>query len=136
MEIESIGTVLTGQVAGTQQLGLGQDDFLQILLAQLSFQDPLEPIDNQEFIAQLAQFSTLELDRQGNDKLDGLLTLNSSTQAVDLIGRTVDVSTGSGTETGTVTTITFQNGTPMLTVQIGGGTILNDVGLSQIFLVR
>lgn len=136
MEIESIGAVLTGQTVGTQQLGLGQDDFLQILLAQLSFQDPLEPIDNQEFIAQLAQFSTLELDRQNNDKLDGLLTLNSTTQAVNLIGRTVDVSTESGSQTGDVTTITFQNGVPMLTVQISGGAILNDVGLSQIFLVR
>jgi flagellar basal-body rod modification protein FlgD len=136
MDIQSIGSVLTGQTTGTQQLGLGQEDFLEILLAQLSFQDPLEPIDNQEFIAQLAQFSTLELDRLNNDKLDGLLTLNSTNQAVSLIGKTVDVTTTSGTQTGDVTTVRFQEGVPLLTVNITGGTPLVDIGLSQISLVR
>lgn len=136
MEIESVGAVLSTETASTRQLGLGQEEFLRILLAQLSFQDPLEPVDNQEFIAQLAQFSTLEFNRTTNEKLDGLLTLNSANQALSLIGREVEVSTETGTETGTVSTIRFQETGPALSVLVNGGAILDNVTLSQIFLVR
>jgi len=137
MEIESIGAVVSGESSSTRQLGLGQEEFLKILLAQLSFQDPLEPVDNQEFIAQLAQFSTLEFNRTTNEKLDGLLALNSANQALSLIGREVEISTDSGTQTGTVKTLRFQEGAPLLSVVLTGSTtVIDDVNLSQIFLVR
>ena len=47
-------------------------------------------MDNQEFIAQLAQFSNLEQTRQFNDKLDSLLTVQASEQSIGLIGKTVE----------------------------------------------
>lgn len=137
MAVESIGTVAqTSSAANLQSAGLGQEDFLKILLTQLQFQDPLKPMDNQEFIAQLAQFSGLEINRQNNEKIDTLLTLQVANQAIGLIGKTVEVGTNDGLQAGTVTTVGFQGGTPLLTVKTATGAFLTDVSLSQISVVR
>ena len=137
MAIESIGSIpQQGAAASLRNAGLDQEDFLKVLLTQLSFQDPLKPMDNQEFIAQMAQFSSLELNRQYNEKADVLLAFKSSTQAIGLIGKNVEVRTGTGSEIGNVTTVTFQNGSPLLTVETTAGVFLRDVTLSQVFLVR
>ena len=50
----------TPTTPASAQQPLGKDDFLRLLVAQLSAQDPLNPMDSREFTAQLAQFSTLE----------------------------------------------------------------------------
>ena len=76
---------------------LDRDDFLQLLVTQLSNQDPLNPMDGQEFAAQLAQFSSLEQLIDINDNLiqsgeiNGLLaqSINSGV-AADLIGKTIE----------------------------------------------
>jgi flagellar basal-body rod modification protein FlgD len=71
---------------------LGKNQFLKLLLAQLSNQDPTQPTDNQAFIAQLAQFSTLEAAQTTNTSLDSLLTANITTNqtvAATYIGRDV-----------------------------------------------
>ncbi len=57
---------------------LGKDDFLKLLLAQLRNQDPLNPADNTEFVAQLAQFSSLEQMTQMNTSLESMLDSNTS----------------------------------------------------------
>lgn len=136
MAIDSIGQASTATQSGLQNAGLGQEDFLKILLTQLSFQDPLKPMDNQEFIAQMAQFSSLELIRQQGERTDLLLAMQSANQAISLIGKTVEVTTSTGQQVGTVTTVTFANGTPRVTVQLASGAFLTDIGLSQIGLVR
>ena len=61
-----------------QNASIGQEDFLHILLTQLRFQDPLKPVDNQQFVAQLAQFSALEINRQQSEKIDTLLQINAA----------------------------------------------------------
>lgn len=135
MAVESIG-VVAPKATALANAGLGQEDFLKILLTQLSFQDPLKPMDNQEFIAQMAQFTNLELTRQQGDRTDLLLTIESATQAIGLINKTVEVNTSTGTEVGTVTTITFSSGSPRLTVRLASGAFLTDVSLSQVSVVR
>lgn len=135
MAIESIGAVPTASALPTNTV-LGQEDFLRILLTQLQFQDPLKPIDNQAFVAQLAQFTSLEINRQVSDKTDSLLTIQSATQSLGLIGRTVEVSSATGAQVGTVTAIAFQGGSPALTVQTAAGQFLTGVTLSQVTLVR
>ena len=82
MSIESIGAVLENNTVDLKRAGLQQEDFLKVLLAQLSYQDPLEPMDNQDFIAQLAQFSEIEQSRQTSDRIESLLTLQISNQAL------------------------------------------------------
>lgn len=68
---------------------LGKDEFLQLLIAQLTNQDPLNPVQDQEFVAQLAQFSALEQQMVTNDQL-GVLQVGQSAmvnaQVTSLIG--------------------------------------------------
>ncbi len=76
---------------------LGKDDFLQLLIAKLTHQDPLKPMEDEQFVAQLAQFSTLEQMQNINDSLTQSLdwdylqmqTINN-TMATSLIGREVN----------------------------------------------
>ena len=71
-----------------------------------------------------------------NDRLNELLTIQSSNQAIGLIGRTVEVATEAGSVVGQVTTLNFQSGTPFLTVQTNTGQFLTGIGLDQITVVR
>lgn len=110
---------------GTQDLG--RDAFMQLLVQQMRNQDPLAPTDNQAFISQLAQFSSLEQMQKVNDNLLGLAVLQQSnalmsqlTQSSVLIGRDVrfvDPATNESA-TGTVTTVKIEDGLAVL--NIGG----------------
>jgi len=71
---------------------LGQGDFLKLLVAQLKNQDPMNPMDNTDFTAQMAQFSSLEQLMSVNDNLEILTTsanATNSAQAMSLIGKEV-----------------------------------------------
>jgi flagellar basal-body rod modification protein FlgD len=72
-----------------------QDDFLTLLGTQLKNQDPMNPLDNESFVAQLAQFSTVSGISSTNDKLDALSELTASnvrTGALQWIGRRVEAA--------------------------------------------
>ena len=136
MAIESVGGATQPIDLATQRLGLSQEDFLEVLLTQLSFQDPLDPLDNKDFIAQLAQFTTLDQSRQANDKLETLLSFQSVSQAIGLIGKTVEVRTDTGTVVGEVIASAFLGGVPSLNVRTEQGQFLTDIGLGQIVIVQ
>lgn len=73
---------------------LGKTDFLNLLMAQLANQDPMDPMDNQAFIEQLTSFSNLEQLQGLGTKLDSLLAVTSANNAastVSLLGRDVRV---------------------------------------------
>ena len=72
---------------------LGQDQFLKLMVAQLKSQDPLEPINNQEYLGQLAQFSTLSGIEKMNANFSDLLSLQQITQGSDLVGKQVSFTT-------------------------------------------
>jgi flagellar basal-body rod modification protein FlgD len=116
--------------------GLGIQDFLKILLTQLTYQDPLKPLDNQEFMAQMAQFSSLEQTRQLTEKIDVLLGIQSATQSVGLLGRTVDIDSAAGPVAGQVTALDLSNGTPQLTIKLASGQVLTGITLGQVLSVR
>lgn len=67
---------------------LGRDQFITLLVAQLQNQDPLEPVTNEDFVAQLAQFSTLEGIENLNTSFSDVLALQNLTQGANLIGHT------------------------------------------------
>lgn len=130
------GSSSTQLAANLQQSALGQEQFMKILLAQLQYQDPLKPMDNQQFLAQMAQFSALAQTSQLNDRIDTLLTIQAATQSIGLIGKTVEVQISSGARVGTVASLTFSSGQPNLTVNVGNGEVLTDIRLSDISIVR
>jgi len=71
---------------------LGQNDFLKLLMAQLANQDPTAPVDDQQFAAQLAQFSSLQELKDIGTKLDSLIGAQSSAiqvQTANLVGKSV-----------------------------------------------
>jgi flagellar basal-body rod modification protein FlgD len=111
------------------------EDFLKILTAQLNNQDPLKPVDNQEFVAQIAQFANLEQTRQLNEKLDGMLSNQASTQALGLLGKTVDINVNGAQFSGTVSALSLASGQPLMTVTSGARSQSN-INLSQIINIR
>lgn len=133
-------TISIAAAAGTgtpSQAGtIGIQDFLKILTAQLNNQDPLKPVDNQEFVAQIAQFATLEQSRQLNTKIDELLSVQSSTQAFGLLGKNVDVARNGQLVSGRVTALGLASGEPRMTITTTSGSFLNDVALSQLINIR
>jgi flagellar basal-body rod modification protein FlgD len=136
MAIDAIGGAASSSSEAPSAATLSQDDFMRILLAQLQFQDPLKPMDNQEFVAQLAQFSGLEINRQQSEKIDQLLSIQSADQSVGIIGKSVELQTATGSsQTGTVKAVSFRTGEPRLTVDVNGSTVV-DVRLSDVMLVR
>ena len=72
-----------------KQLTVDYDTFLHLMMAQMQNQDPTNPMDASEQLAQLASFSQVEQSIQTNAKLETLLTNLSFGQVDDLIGRTV-----------------------------------------------
>jgi flagellar basal-body rod modification protein FlgD len=108
---------------------LGKDDFLKLLTAQLANQDPLQPVDNQAFIAQLAQFSSLEQLQGVSSRLDSLLQATataSQLQTSALVGKTVSYRVGGVEGSGVVRGVDLTGGTPQLLV--GAGRVpLSDV---------
>lgn len=85
---------------------LNKDDFLQILITQLTHQDPTSPMEDKEFIAQMAQFSTLEQMTNMSSEFGKMSRMLSSNNALGLLGKTVEISEGNHTVTGVVEEIT------------------------------
>lgn len=135
----NVGTVQEAATVSYPQVKtLGQQDFLQLLVTQLRLQDPLEPVKEKEFIAQLAQFGTLEGVNNLAGELGTLtnlveaqLTQNAGYEAVGLIGREVTVSAAGRAVTGTVTGVRWVEGRPQLLI---GGEAYDLSNVQAVFL--
>jgi flagellar basal-body rod modification protein FlgD len=135
MAVDAIGSTLNAQDAGlTSKNTISQDDFIKLFLAQLQFQDPLEPVDNREFLAQLAQFSSLEQSRQTSQNTNDLLSMNATTQAMTLLNRQVQVQGLGVPITGTVIAISLTPSGAQLSVKDAAGQVSTDIRLSQVTL--
>ena len=88
-----------GRVASSE---LGKDDFLKLLIAQLANQDPTSPMENTEFIAQMAQFSSLEQMTNMSTSFSKMAGIIASSEASSMVGKTVEVDVNGEAITGTV----------------------------------
>ena len=91
---------------------LGRDQFMNLLVTQMRNQNPLDPINDAQFIAQLAQFSTLEGIEKLNTNFSDLLALQQLTQGANLVGKTVvyEQPGAAVPAQGVVGGVTLQNG--------------------------
>jgi len=69
---------------------LGKDSFLKLLVTELRHQDPTRPMEDKEFIAQMAQFSSLEQMTNLNNEVRDLLTSARSAEAYGVLGKEID----------------------------------------------
>jgi flagellar basal-body rod modification protein FlgD len=100
MSVSSVdGTAQTGGSTAPHTQGsnkLGKDEFLRLLMAQMGQQDPTSPADSSQFVAQLAQFASLELMQNTNDTLQNLLigqAANQQSSVIALVGKDVTFNT-------------------------------------------
>ena len=116
----------------SQAFGLGFEDLLKIVLTQLTYQDPLKPIENFEFVSQLAQFSQIQQTQTMSDRLLGVLQAEATSQATTLLGRRVEIPSGPVTITGKVISVTFTNGEPRLTLETSDARTIANISLSTV----
>lgn len=133
MQIEGIyqeGLVMPDGSPAPQQKELDKDAFLQLLVAQLQHQDPMQPTENGEFIAQLANFSSLEQMELLNENIVTLTLLQQSNEVLSqlttssaLIGQSVSyIDPEDGAEKiGIVDSVKIQDG--LATLNVGGDDI-------------
>lgn len=104
MDVNSVSALSPVQSdAPTGSSKLGKDEFLKLLMTQLGNQDPLSPMDNQAFVAQLAQFAQVELAQTTSQQLDALLLAqasNNQLQATSLVGKDAVLKSDGFTWTG------------------------------------
>ncbi len=122
--------------SATKAAGLSMDDLLRILMTELTYQDPLKPVENKDFLAQMAQFSSLDTSRQLNENIERLLSLQSLNQSVGLLGKTVDANLATGTVSGQVTALTMVAGEPQITVKGANGEVFAGITLAQVQTIR
>ncbi|WP_338835765.1 flagellar hook capping FlgD N-terminal domain-containing protein [Neomoorella thermoacetica] len=112
MNVTGVTAATTGTTSTVPNKGLGKDDFLKLLAAQLQNQDPLNPVSDTDFIAQIAQFSALEQMNNLNESFNEAIML----QAVGLIGKEVTARINDQTLTGTVSKVNWSPEGIILTV--------------------
>lgn len=142
-QTQAVGAATTGDAtapaqarAATSAFGLGFDALLKIILTQLTYQDPLKPMDNFQFVSQLAQFSQVQQGQAMSDRLNQILASTVTVQATGLLGKRVDVPAGAATLTGTVVGIAFANGTPTATIETDKGQTISSVAIGSITQIR
>jgi flagellar basal-body rod modification protein FlgD len=112
---QSSTNAATTSAAGKQ---MDENAFLNLLVTELKNQDPMNPMDNKDFIAQLAQFSSLQEMQNLNTSMKSFTQSQPMLQGASLIGRTVTASDSStGDEiTGVVKSVKFDSGKTLLNV--------------------
>ena len=102
----------TGAALGAAA-GMGKADFMQLLIAQLKNQDPMKPMEDKEFITQLAQFSSLESMEKMTRQIEDLTGSQMLVQAATLIGKQVAAKLETGeVVTGTISQVKMIDGMP------------------------
>lgn len=112
----------SGSISGSD----ARNQFMHLLVTQLQYQDPLEPTSQEDFISQLAQFSTLEGIDKLNVNFEQMLKVQQLTEGAQLVGRTAEYITDNGTAKGVIESAYLLSGNLVLNID-GLAVPLNDV---------
>lgn len=113
-------------ITDTSKQTLDVDDFLKLITVQLTSQDPLKPMEDTQFISQMASFTSLEQMQTLSKDFKSFSADQKAISAQQYLGRTVTVATSAGDITGAVTKVSFLGGSPVLSIN-GGDFDLADV---------
>ncbi len=123
----SLGALYNNASSGTLKTDTTSKDykqqFLHLLLTSMKNQDPTNPMDSKDMLAQQAQFESLEQMQNLNTNFVSLMAMTNTNQAASMLGKTVigKAEGATATTTGTVTAVKFSNGVPSLEVTTSGG---------------
>jgi flagellar basal-body rod modification protein FlgD len=129
----------TSTTSSSSTSSLGEDAFLQLLVTQLEYQDPLDPMDDKDFVAELAQFSSLEQLTEINSSMDDLKTIGEEQEmigAVNFMGKTVEATgtalcLSNGSATGVTFTLPEDAATCVVNVLDSSGSIVRTVDMGE-----
>lgn len=124
------------QTKSTGSSSLGKDDFLKILMTQLQNQDPLNPMQDQDFISQMATFSSLEQMTNLNTSMDNFVksaAQNQFMQASSMIGKTVTYLDNQGNQmTAVVKSVLFKDGSTSFQLNDNNQTSITSAQITKI----
>lgn len=140
MDISAATAATQPQYSTTSTRNTGEDsqsvsasDFLELLVTQLTNQDPLNPMEDKEFMAQMAQFSSLEEMSKLNSTMTNFVQQQSAQSSSAYLGRDVTILSDGGSRIeGQVTAINSNHAEGKVTVTVGG----NQYDVKQIQSVR
>jgi flagellar basal-body rod modification protein FlgD len=105
----------TTATTGSDQMG--KQEFLRILMMQLKNQDPMNPMQDRDFIAQMAQLSTLEATNGLSSHVQAMVAVQQQTQALQMVGHDVEYTNAEGVATtGKVAGVRVDSLPPMLVI--------------------
>lgn len=136
MSVDAIGTLLNPSDSPVNaSSGINEQDFIKLFVSELQFQDPMQPLDNSQFLTQLAQFVSIEQQNEQVTGINNLLNLGSSEQSLGLLSHNVQVANLDGSTTiGKVTGIEYSPSGAQLTLTTSSG-VVTGVALSRIQIV-
>ena len=107
----------------TSKANSDKSDFMKLLVAELQYQDPMNPTTDREYIGQLAQFQTLDLMQKLSDTMSAMADMQQLGQGAALIGKTIEAKQDGSEElvTGVVTEVGIESGVAIL--RIGDTTV-------------
>jgi flagellar basal-body rod modification protein FlgD len=142
MSIDTAGTVtnvqggITSNNSAAQSSGTSTNDkdmFLKLLVTQMQYQDPMNPVDSTQMLTQTAQFDMVEKLDDLATSTASLLSAQSMLGATSMIGKSVTyLATDGSTTTGTVTSASFGSNGTMLKVKGANGTDPVDVPIAMV----
>lgn len=121
------------EVKNNMDKELDQDAFFKLLVTQLQNQDPLNPMENRDFISQMAQFTSLEQMKQMNDSMSSFVEMKGLAEGASLIGKTVETSGGEDENTikGVVEKVSYSEDSMDLVLE--NGTKVSADNISMIY---
>ncbi len=132
--LSTTGTTVTPTTTSgtTSTSGMGESDFLQLMMDQLQNQDPLDPSDPTQFLGELAQFTSLEQQTNIATTTASTATQQSNASALALLGHTVSYTDSNGdAQSGAVSKVDFGSSGPTLTIGGISGISLGSVTEAQ-----
>ncbi len=132
MPVETIGAVAGSNASSTSNIDF--NDYMKIFLAQLSNQNPLEPVDNKEFLTQMAAFTELQVSQENSARLEQILNVMATNQSIGLLGKNVEIA--SAGIVGEITAVNTSSGQPLLTIKDSGGQYYTDLRPSDVTIIQ